>query len=102
MTLLPLPKKCPIEKITVSATQINKNKKSKNLRLTSLSFMANIIALACSAALPTIGSKITLINATGKFHATDAPYKLIIQPQSSLIITATRQSFQTFTILPSH
>lgn len=43
--------------------------------LTSLSFMANIIALACSAALPTIGSKITLINAIGMFNATDAPYK---------------------------
>jgi hypothetical protein len=31
--------------------------------------MANIIALACSAAFPTIGSKITLINAIGIFHA---------------------------------
>lgn len=41
--------------------------------LTSLSFIANIIALACSAAFPTIGSKITLINETGIFHATDAP-----------------------------
>lgn len=43
--------------------------------LTSLSFMANMIALACSAALPTIGSKITLINAIGIFSAMDAPYK---------------------------
>ena len=44
-------------------------------KLTSLSFMANIIALACSAAFPTIGSKITLINASGKFHAIDVPCK---------------------------
>lgn len=43
--------------------------------LTSLSFMANIIALACSAAFPTIGSKITLINEIGMFHVADAPYK---------------------------
>lgn len=43
--------------------------------LTSLSFMANIIALACSAAFPTIGSKITLINEIGMFHEADAPYK---------------------------
>lgn len=35
--------------------------------------MANIIAPACSAAFPTIGSKITLINATGIFKAVDAP-----------------------------
>jgi hypothetical protein len=41
--------------------------------LTSLSFMANIIALACSAALPTIGSKITLIKDTGRFNESDAP-----------------------------
>jgi hypothetical protein len=33
--------------------------------LTKLSFMASIIALECSAALPTIGSKITLMKATG-------------------------------------
>lgn len=38
--------------------------------------MANIIALACSAAFPTIGSKITLIKTTEIFHATDAPYKI--------------------------
>jgi hypothetical protein len=37
--------------------------------LTSLSFIANIIAPACSAAFPTIGSKITPINAIGIFHA---------------------------------
>lgn len=46
---------------------------------TSLSFMANMIALACSAAFPTIGSKITLINAIGIFHVTDAPYETKIQ-----------------------
>lgn len=43
--------------------------------LTSLSFIANMIALACSAALPTIGSIITLINEIGISHVTDAPYK---------------------------
>lgn len=41
--------------------------------LTSLSFIANMIALACSAAFPTIGSKITLIKATGMFNESDAP-----------------------------
>lgn len=35
--------------------------------------MANMIALACSAAFPTIGNKITLIKATGKFNDSDAP-----------------------------
>jgi len=43
------------------------------MELTSLSFMANIIALACSAAFPTSGSNMTLINATGISHALDAP-----------------------------
>lgn len=38
--------------------------------------MAKIIALACSAALPTIGSKITLMKATGMFQATDAPCEI--------------------------
>lgn len=42
---------------------------------TSLSFIANIIALACSAAFPPIGSKITLIKDTSMFIDTDAPYK---------------------------
>lgn len=41
--------------------------------LTSLSFMANIMALACSAAFPTIGSKITLIKATDMLIASEAP-----------------------------
>jgi hypothetical protein len=44
------------------------------LQLTSLSFRANMIALACSAALPTIGSMITLMNETGTFHEAEAPY----------------------------
>jgi len=41
---------------------------------TSLSFMANIIAPACSAAFPTIGSKMTLIKEIGIFHETEVPY----------------------------
>jgi hypothetical protein len=35
--------------------------------------MANMMALACSAAFPTIGSRITLIKATGKFNDSEAP-----------------------------
>lgn len=46
----------------------------KGQALTSLSFMANMMAPACSAAFPTIGSRITLMNATGMFMATDAPW----------------------------
>lgn len=41
--------------------------------LTSLSFIANMIALACSAAFPTIGSKMTLIKDIGMFNESDAP-----------------------------
>jgi hypothetical protein len=41
--------------------------------LTSLSFKANIIALVCSAAFPTIGRMITLMNAIGMFHEAEAP-----------------------------
>lgn len=44
-----------------------------SVTLTSLSFMANMIALACSVAFPTIGSKTTLINTTGVFMESDAP-----------------------------
>lgn len=44
-----------------------------SILLTSLSFMANMIALACSVAFPTIGSKTTLINTTGMFMESDAP-----------------------------
>lgn len=51
--------------------------------LTSLSFMANMIALACSAAFPTIGSKMTLMNATGMLKESDAPCK---KPNISLVI----------------
>lgn len=47
--------------------------KVKCMELTSLSFIANIIALACSAALPTIGSRMTLINAIGMLTDSDAP-----------------------------
>ena len=43
------------------------------IELTSLSFMANMIALACSAAFPTIGSRMTLIKDTGMFNESDAP-----------------------------
>lgn len=37
--------------------------------------MTNMMALACSAAFPTIGRRMTLINAIGIFIATEAPYK---------------------------
>jgi hypothetical protein len=40
---------------------------------TNLFFIANIMVLACSAAFPTIGSRITLIKATGKLNDSDAP-----------------------------
>lgn len=43
--------------------------------------MANIIALACSAAFPTSGSNMTLINVTGIFHAVDAPCKAVYQTE---------------------
>lgn len=43
--------------------------------LTNLSFIANITALACSAAFPTIGSKTVLMNAIGIFQALEAPCK---------------------------
>lgn len=36
--------------------------------------MANMIALACSAAFPTIGSRMTLIKATGIFNESEAPW----------------------------
>lgn len=38
--------------------------------------MANVIALACSAAFPTTGSKTTLIKAMGIFNASEAPCKI--------------------------
>lgn len=40
--------------------------------LTSLFLKANMIAPACSAALPTIGSKIMLRKLTDRFHESDA------------------------------
>lgn len=44
--------------------------------LTSLSFIANMMALACSAAFPTIGSKMTLMKARGILSAIEAHYKV--------------------------
>ena len=41
--------------------------------ISSLSFTANMIALACSAALPQIGSKMTEIKATDIFNYSEAP-----------------------------
>lgn len=49
------------------------NKAKHQEALTSLSFMANMMALACSAAFPTIGRRMTLIKATGIFNDSDAP-----------------------------
>jgi hypothetical protein len=46
--------------------------------LTNLSFIANITAIACSAAFPTIGSKTTLMNAIGMFQALEAACKLFM------------------------
>jgi hypothetical protein len=46
--------------------------------LTNLSFIANITAIACSAAFPTIGSKTTLMNAIGMFQALEAAWKLFM------------------------
>ena len=45
--------------------------------------MANIMALACSAAFPTIGSRITLIKASGMFNDSEAPCYNILKMQSS-------------------
>ena len=64
------------------------SKKKKKLlkvnvrKLTSLSFMANVIALAWSTAFPTSGSKTTLINESGIFNAIDVPCKTITQSES--------------------
>ena len=65
----------------------SKKKKKKLLKvnarkLTSLSFMANVIALAWSTAFPTSGSKTTLINESGIFNAIDVPCKTITQSES--------------------
>jgi hypothetical protein len=45
--------------------------------------MANIMALACSAAFPTIGSRITLIKASGMFNDSEAPCYNITKMTSS-------------------
>jgi hypothetical protein len=55
----------------------------KGVTNTNLFFMANIMALACSAAFPTIGSRITLIKATGKFNDSDAPCYDMLKKHSS-------------------
>jgi hypothetical protein len=44
--------------------------------ISSLSLTANMIALACSAAFPTIGKMITLMKGRGTFHAAEAPYHI--------------------------
>jgi hypothetical protein len=70
MNLLQRPKIYPAKKLTVMRRHGLKNcKKVNEIKfLTSLSFIANIIAPACSAAFPTIGSKITPINEIGIFQ----------------------------------
>lgn len=75
MSLLQLPKRCPAQTPRrFKWIVLNRSyKKTGGQVLTSLSFMANIIAPACSAAFPTMGSKITLMNAIGIFIAIDAP-----------------------------
>lgn len=75
MTQLQLPVKCPTQNSFALTWDVKKSIKSIPTMptLTSLSFMANMMPLACSAAFPTIGRRITLINATGIFNATDAP-----------------------------
>jgi hypothetical protein len=56
-----------------SKERVIKDGNNAKLLLASLSFIANITALACSAAFPTIGSKTVLMNATGIFQALAAP-----------------------------
>lgn len=57
--------------------------------------MANIMALACSAAFPTIGSKITLIKETGILHATEAPCEIQTQTKKIMdeIVAATCKTY---------
>jgi hypothetical protein len=64
---------------------INKNiqlscQSTVHIKLTNLSLRANIIALACSAAFPTIGKIITLINEMGTSHEDEAPCKSHSKP----------------------
>jgi len=59
--------------ITVSSNLCNKRKHQNFIRLdTSLFLKAKMIAPACSAALPTIGSNIMLRKLTDKPHELDA------------------------------
>lgn len=72
------PRETSYKKTNVSENLVKKVIKNVNnvkLLLTNLSFVANITALACSAAFPTIGSKTVLMNATGIFQALEAPCK---------------------------
>jgi hypothetical protein len=64
-------------------TKLSCRKGWKQAILTSLFFMANIMALACSAAFPTIGSRITLIKASGMFNDSEAPCYNILKMHSS-------------------
>ena len=62
----------------------------KHDELTNLFFKAKMIAPACSAAFPTIGSKIMLRKLTDKSQVVDASYETM----SSNIITGRIQSNQ--------
>lgn len=53
--------------------------------ITSLSFTANMIALACSAAFTTIRSKMTLIKVTSMFIESDAPWKYSKRKQKNIV-----------------
>ena len=73
MILLPLPKICPTGGFSKLEYDLMENKSSTPGTLPRLSFVANITALACSAAFPKIGIKTAFTNANGIFYATDAP-----------------------------
>ena len=51
-------------------------------KLTSLSFIENMVALACSAAFPTSGSNMTLINVTSIFNVVDASIEKFIKQKA--------------------
>jgi hypothetical protein len=61
--------------------------------------MANMMALACSAAFPTIGSRITLIKATGKFNESDAPCYNILKKHSSRNRKTDRGKIEIYLVL---
>lgn len=58
--------------------------------------MANIIALVCSAAFPTSGSNMTLINVTGIPHAVDAPCKTVDQIRKKIIKKVQKRTIPKF------